>query len=54
MDNQELYHEWIKRKIAEDREKYELAADRRDPVDDGLEMERERQKETVRKYLKKV
>ena len=54
MDKQELYHEWIKRKIAEDRQKYELAADRHDPVGDGLEVERKRQKEAVREYLKKV
>jgi hypothetical protein len=53
-DEQELYHEWIKKKFAEDRQRYELASDRRDSVGGNLQLERERQREAIREYLKKV
>jgi hypothetical protein len=53
-NKQELYHEWIKGKFAEDRERYELDSDRRDPLANNLQVERERQREAIREYLKKV
>ncbi len=50
----ESYHAFIKRKYAEDREKYELDTNRRDPVGNDIELEREKLREFCREYLKKV
>ena len=50
----ESYHAFIKRKYAEDREKYELDANRRDPVGVDIEVEREELRKFCREYLKKV
>jgi len=50
----ESYHEFIKRKYKEDREKYELDTNRRDPVAVDIEVEREELRKFCREYLKKV
>lgn len=53
-EKQELYHEWIKKKFAEERQRNELAGNRRDPLGDDLEVEREKQRQAIRDYLKKI
>lgn len=50
----ESYYAFIKRKYAEDREKYELDTNRRSTVAADIEVEREELRKFCREYLKKV